>query len=131
MGRKENAEKARKILDAGIEVVITFKEKTKPDGEPYLTCLADGKPVAGAAGGGYCRRGSCLGDFVNLAFSDLLTTLDPERFYGISSLGIVDGARGEKEVESILEAIGYSLKTRYGKAGREEHVLTKKGGGTC
>lgn len=131
MGRKDNAAKARALADAGYEVIITFKERTKPDGEPYLICLADGRPVAGAAGGGYCRRGSCLGDFVNLAFPDLLMKLDPEKFYGLSSPGIIDGARGEKEVESILDAVGYSLKTRYGKGGREERILTKKGGGTC
>lgn len=125
MGRKENAEKARKILDAGIEVVITFKERTKPDGMPYLTCLVEGRPVAGASGGGYCRTGSCLGDFANLAFPDLLEKLDLKDFYGFAQPGLIDGSRGETEVGKILKAIGYDLTHRYGRAGCEEYVIRK------
>lgn len=81
-------------------------------------CLWNGEVVAEAQGGGYCVRGSLIGDFITKAFQERLGELkdDPEleiHHYAEGSC-IVDGAIGMSYLERLLSAIGnYNIREAY------------------
>lgn len=124
MSRKDNAQRARMKLDAGLEVEVVLRSTRKNDGSTYLSASVDGRPVSGASGGGYCREGVCLGDFVNLAFPEELRSLDSKGLYALSD-GVVDGATGVKEVGRVLARLGYTMTNRYGRSGKTVYAIKR------
>jgi hypothetical protein len=106
-------------------------------GYNIVTLYANGKRVARTCGGGYDMRGTCLGEYIQNNYLERLKTLranygsldDDTGYYGLSfwkqgnkstrienlksyedgSIISLDGACGERSMQTIAEAIGLSL----------------------
>ena len=95
-------------------------------GYNICTLYVDGYKVSSCHGGGYDMAGTCLGEWMKLAFRNYLKRLNPKDFYGLSfykpgkryrplkhwrpgCITRLNGACGFSSMESILQAFGLYL----------------------